>query len=35
VISVIFVVRVINRPGGKPGDVGVFFSWPKSALDEV
>jgi hypothetical protein len=23
-------VRVINFPGGKPGDVGMFFSWPKS-----
>jgi hypothetical protein len=30
-----FVVRVINYPDGKPGDLGVFFSWPKSALDEA
>jgi uncharacterized protein YidB (DUF937 family) len=22
--------RVINFPGGKPGDVGLFFSWPKT-----
>jgi hypothetical protein len=22
--------RIINYPGGKPGDVGLFFSWPKS-----
>ena len=22
--------RVINYPGGKPGDVGLFFAWPKS-----
>jgi hypothetical protein len=28
-----FLVRVINYSDGKPGDVGVFFSWPKSALD--
>jgi hypothetical protein len=23
-------VRIINFPSGKPGDVGMFFSWPKS-----
>lgn len=28
-----FAARIINYPGGKPGDVGVFFSWPKSASD--
>jgi hypothetical protein len=28
-----FSARIINYPGGKPGDVGLFFSWPKSALD--
>jgi hypothetical protein len=28
-----FSARVINYPGGKPGDVGLFFSWPKSALE--
>jgi hypothetical protein len=28
-----FGVRIINYPGGKPGDVGVFFSWPKSSLE--
>jgi hypothetical protein len=27
-----FSVRIINYPGGKPGDVGMFFSWPKSEL---
>jgi len=26
-------VRIINFPGGKPGDVGMFFSWPKSEAD--
>ncbi|HEX2943625.1 MAG TPA: hypothetical protein VHO91_21395 [Rhodopila sp.] len=26
-------VRIINYPGGKPGDVGMFFSWPKDALE--
>ncbi len=25
--------RIVNYPGGKPGDVGLFFSWPKSALE--
>ena len=30
-----FGARIINYPGGKPGDVGLFFSWPKSALDEA
>lgn len=24
-----FFARVINYPGGMPGDIGVFFSWPK------
>ena len=28
-----FGARIINYPGGKPGDVGLFFSWPKSASD--
>jgi hypothetical protein len=28
-----FSARVINYPGGKPGDIGLFFTWPKSALD--
>lgn len=27
-------VRIISFPGGRPGDVGMFFSWPKSA-DEM
>jgi hypothetical protein len=26
--------RVINYPGGVPGDVGLFLSWPKSATEE-
>lgn len=26
-------VRIINFPGGKPGDVGMFFSWPKSLTE--
>ena len=26
-------VRIINFPDGKPGDVGMFFSWPKSQLE--
>ena len=25
--------RIINYPGGKPGDVGLFFSWPKNELE--
>jgi hypothetical protein len=28
-----FSARIINYPAGKPGDVGLFFSWPKSALE--
>jgi len=28
-----FTARVINYPDGKPGDVGLFFSWPKSAME--
>jgi hypothetical protein len=28
-----FSARIISYPGGKPGDVGLFFTWPKSALD--
>jgi|SwirhisoilCB2_FD_contig_31_8524906_length_703_multi_3_in_0_out_0_2 hypothetical protein len=23
-------VRILNFPGGMPGDIGMFFSWPKS-----
>ena len=30
-----FGVRIINYPDGKPGDVGLFFSWPKSELEEA
>lgn len=25
-----FGARIIGFPGGKPGDVGLFFTWPKS-----
>ena len=28
-----FSARIINYPGGMPGDVGLFFTWPKSALE--
>ena len=26
-----FEARIINYPGGMPGDVGLFFSWPKDS----
>jgi len=26
-------VRIINFPDGKPGDVGLFISWPKDSLE--
>jgi hypothetical protein len=26
-------VRITNYPEGKPGDVGMFFSWPKSTME--
>lgn len=29
-----FSARIINYPGGMPGDVGLFLGWPKSALEE-
>jgi hypothetical protein len=28
-----FTARIINYPGGMPGDVGLFFSWPKSSME--
>src|SRR4051812_14369534 len=28
-----FRASVINYPGGVPGDIGLFFTWPKSAID--
>ncbi len=28
-----FSARVINFPGGMPGDIGLFVSWPKSLAD--
>jgi hypothetical protein len=28
-----FSARIINYPGGMPGDVGIFFGWPKSSLE--
>ena len=27
-----FNARVINYPGGMPGDIGLFFSWPKGGV---
>lgn len=30
-----FSARIINFPGGMPGDVGLFFSWPKSAMESA
>jgi len=26
-------VRILNFPDGKPGDVGMFLTWPKSRLE--
>ena len=28
-----FTARVISYPGGKPGDIGVFITWPKSPAE--
>ncbi len=28
-----FSARIINYPDGKPGDVGLFFAWPKDTLE--
>jgi hypothetical protein len=28
-----FSARIISFPDGKPGDVGLFFSWPKSTME--
>jgi hypothetical protein len=28
-----FSARIISYPGGKPGEIGLFFTWPKSALE--
>ena len=28
-----FSARIINYPDGKPGDVGLFFTWPKSGME--
>jgi len=28
-----FTARIIDYPGGMPGDVGLFFSWPKSLME--
>ena len=28
-----FAARIINYPGGVPGDVGLFFAWPKDSLE--
>ncbi len=29
-----FSARIINYPDGKPGDVGLFLSWPKAAVEK-
>jgi hypothetical protein len=29
-----FSARMINYPGGMPGDVGLFFSWPRAAVEK-
>lgn len=29
-----FSARIINYPDGKPGDVGLFFSWPRAAVEK-
>ena len=28
-----FSARIISYPGGIPGDIGLFFTWPRSALE--
>lgn len=28
-----FIARIIDFPGGKPGDVGLFFAWPKDSTE--
>ena len=28
-----FSARIINYPGGVPGDVGLFFTWPMSTME--
>ena len=28
-----FSAQIINYPGGKPGDIGLFLSWPKSSME--
>jgi hypothetical protein len=28
-----FSARIIDYPGGMPGDVGIFFGWPKTSMD--
>jgi hypothetical protein len=28
-----FSARIINYPSGMPGDVGLFFSWPKDSIE--
>jgi hypothetical protein len=28
-----FVARIISYPGGKPGDIGVFITWPRSTSE--
>jgi hypothetical protein len=28
-----FTARIISYPGGVPGEVGLFFTWPRSAME--
>jgi hypothetical protein len=28
-----FAARVVSYPGGKPGDIGIFITWPKSPAE--
>ena len=28
-----FTARVVSYPGGKPGDIGVFITWPRSPVE--
>ena len=30
-----FEARIINYPGGEVGDVGLFFTWPRSELEDA
>lgn len=28
-----FAARIVRYPGGKPGDIGIFITWPRSAAE--